>query len=409
VLCCALAWCATAQAQSTAAIEGQVIDPNGAAVPAVQIIATNAETSTSRRTVTDESGRYQLVALSLGTYRVEVAGTGFQKQLIEKLTLTIGETVNQDFQLKVGDVSQTVTVSAEHALVEESTIAVGHVVDQRMVQQLPLNGRYFLDLGLLIPSSVTPPQGSFSSAPMRGLGSLAFNTGGNREETVNYLVNGITLNDLAFASISYQPSISTVQEFKVDNSTFSSEYGQSSGAIVTIATRSGTNDFHGEAFEFFRNDALDARNFFNFTSNKPPPFKRNQFGGHLGGPIIKDRLFFFTSYEGLRQRQRLDVNSLVLSDAQKALATDPAIVKLLPLIPGANFMDSSGTPRFVGSANAPVNGNQWSLDLNYNLDARISFTATTTFTAPSATSRRGPATPFPATAPRPEICGRSSP
>jgi len=369
-ICCALAWGATARAQSTAAIEGQVIDPNGAAVPAVQIIATNTETATSRRTVTDESGRYQLVALALGTYRVEVAGTGFQKQLIEKLTLTIGETVNQDFQLKVGDVSQTVTVSAEDALIEQSTMAVGHVVDQRMVQQLPLNGRYFLDLGLLIPSSLTPPQGSFSSAPMRGLGSLAFNTGGNREETVNYLVNGITLNDLAFASISYQPSISTVQEFKVDNSTFSSEYGQSSGAIVTIATRSGTNDFHGEAFEFFRNDALDARNFFNFTSNKPPPFKRNQFGGHVGGPLIKEKLFFFTSYEALRQRQRLDVNSLVLSDAQRAAVTDSAIAKLLPLVPRANFVDSTGTPRFVGSANAPVNADQWSLDINYHLNDR---------------------------------------
>jgi len=367
VVCYGLGLSATAYGQSTAAIEGQVIDRNGAAVPAVQIVATNAETSISRRTVTDESGRYQLVALALGTYRVEVTGTGFQKQLIEGLTLTVGQVINKDFELQVGDVSQTVAVTADHAIIEQSTISVSHVVGQRMVHDLPLNGRYFLDLGLLIPSSVTPPQGSFSSAPMRGLGSLAFNTGGGREETVNYLVNGITLNDLAFASISFQPSISTVQEFKVDNSTFSSEHGQSSGAIVTIATRSGTNGFHGEAFEFFRNSALDARNFFNFTSNKPPPFKRNQFGGNLGGPIIKERFFFFTSYEGLRQRQRLDVNSLVLSDAQRALATDPAIVKLLPLIPHANFADSSGTPRFVGSANAPVDADQWSLDMNYNL------------------------------------------
>jgi hypothetical protein len=370
VVCCGLALSATARAQSTAAIEGQVLDGNGAAVPAVQIVATNAETSASRRTVTDDSGRYQLVALSLGTYRVEVTGVGFQKQLIKGLTLTVGQVVNQDFELKVGDVSQTVTVTAEHAMVEQSTISVGHVVDQRMVQDLPLNGRYFLDLGLLIPSSVTPPQGAFSAAPIRGQGSFAINTGGGREETVNYLVNGITLNDLAFASIAFQPSISTVQEFKVDNSTFSSEHGQSSGAIVTIATRSGTNAFHGEAFEFFRNDALDARNFFNFTASQPPPFKRNQFGGSLGGPIIKDRLFFFASYEALRQRQRVDVNSLVLSDAQRALVTDPAIVKLLPLIPRANFADSSGAPRFVGSANAPVNGDQWSLDLNYNLDSR---------------------------------------
>jgi hypothetical protein len=367
VVCCDLALSATAYGQSTAAIEGQVVDPNGSALPAVQIVATNAETSTSRRTVTDESGRYQLVALSLGTYRVECTGAGFQKQLIESLTLTIGQVVNQDFQLKIGDVSQSVTVSAEHELVEQSTIAVGHVVGQRMVQQLPLNGRYFLDLGLLVPGSVTPPQGAFSSAPIRGLGSFAFTTAGNREETVNYVINGITLNNLTNSSITFQPSIGTIQEFKVDNSTFSAEHGQSSGAVVTIATRSGANRFHGEAFEFLRNDAFDARNFFAFNSSKPPPFKRNQFGGQFSGPIIPEKLFFFFSYEGLRQRQQLDLNSLVLSDAQRAAVVDPVIKKLLPLIPQANFLDSSGTPRFVGSARATVDTDQWSGDVSYHI------------------------------------------
>ncbi len=137
------------------------------------------------------------------------------------------------------------------------------------------------------------------------MGALAINTAGNREETVNYMINGITLNDLVFSSILFQPSISAVQEFKIDNSTFSAEYGQSSGAIVNVATRSGTSQFHGELFEFLRNDALDARNFFNFTSSEPPPFKRNQFGGNLGGPIVRSKTFFFLSYEGLRQAQEL--------------------------------------------------------------------------------------------------------
>ena len=204
----------------------------------------------------------------------------------------------------------------------------------------------------------------------RGLGSLAINTGGNREETVNYLVNGITLNNLTFSQISFQPSINTIQEFKVDNSTFSAEYGQSAGAIVNVATRSGANDFHGEVFEFFRNDALDARNFFEFNSNRPAPFKRNQFGGNLGGPIIKKKLFFFFSYEGLRQRQGLNINSVVLSDAQRASVTDPVIAKLVDLIPRANFADSSGTPRFISSASAPVNVDQWTTDINYNLSER---------------------------------------
>lgn len=365
--CCVLVLCAAARGQSTAAIEGQVVDPNGDAVPLVQIVATNSATSTSRRTITDESGRYQLVALALGTYRVEVIGAGFQKQVIERLTLTIGQISNEDFQLKVGNVNQVVTVTSQHDLVEQSTVAVGQVVDQRMVQQLPLNGRYFLDLGLLVPGSVTSPQGAFSSAPIRGLGSFAFTTAGNREETINYVINGVTLNNLTNSSITFQPSIGTVQEFKVDNSTFSAEHGQSSGAIVTIATRSGANKFHGEAFEFFRNDALDARNFFTFNSSQPPPFKRNQFGGQFSGPIIKDKLFFFFSYEGLRQRQQLDLNSLVLSDAQRASVVDPVIKRLLPLIPQANFFDSSGTPRFVGSARATVDADQWSGDVSYHL------------------------------------------
>src|SRR5262249_46403421 len=173
-----------------------------------------------------------------------------------------------------------------------------------------LNGRYFLDLSLLVPGSVSSVNG-FSTTPSRGLGALALNTAGNREETVNYLVNGVTLNNLAFDSISFQPSINAVQEFKIDNSTFSAEHGQNSGATVNIATRSGTNQFHGELFEFLRNDVVDARNFFDFGSPGPPPFQRNQFGGNFGGPIIRNKTFSFVSYESLRQRQQLSVNSLV--------------------------------------------------------------------------------------------------
>ena len=202
------------------------------------------------------------------------------------------------------------------------------------------------------------------------MGSFAFTTAGNREETINYIINGVTLTNLTNSSISFQPSVGTVQEFKVDNSTFSAEHGQSSGAIVTIATRSGANRFHGEAFEFLRNSAFDARNFFTFNSAKPPPFKRNQFGGQFGGPIIRDKLFFFLSYEGLRQRQQLDLNSLVLSDAQRAIVVDPVIKRLLPLIPTANFFDSSGTPRFVGSARATVDTDQWSGDVSYHISTR---------------------------------------
>ncbi len=363
-------FCSHVHAQSTASVEGQVTDQHGATVPGVEVTAVSREQGFRRAATTDDDGRFQIAALAVGAYRIEARAPGFQTQIVENTTLEVGKSVTQNFQLQVGDVSQVVTVTADQALTEQTSMAVGHVVDQRMVQETPLNGRYFLDLGLRVPGSVTPPQNAFSAAPARGLGSLAFNTAGNREETVNYLVNGITLNNLTFSSISFQLPINTVREFKVDNSTFSAQYGESSGAVVNIATLSGGNEFHGELFEFLRNDALDARNFFELNSSRPAPFKRNQFGGNVGGPVSRKKVFFFFSYEGLRQRQGLDLNSVVLSDAQRSAVTDPGIAKLVALIPRANFVDSSGTPRFIGSASAPVNVDLWTTDINYTLGER---------------------------------------
>jgi hypothetical protein len=350
--------------QSRGALQGRIVDLTGAVMTGVNITVRNRATSLERIVQTDREGNYHAPALPVGSYRIEAHASGFQTQIVESLTVKIGLTTVQDFQLRVGDVSQEVTVTAASQAVERTTTSVGHMVDSRVIQEIPLNGRHFLDVGLLTPGSVTPPQSGFSTPPMRGLGALAINTAGNREETVNYLVNGVTLNNLTFSSISYQLSIDTIQEFKVDNSTVSAEYGQSSGAVVNIATRSGGNNLHGEIFEFLRNDALDARNFF--SSDRIPPFKRNQFGGHLGGPIVKDKAFFLFSYEALHQRQGLNLNSVVLSEAERALASDRVILNLIPLIPHANSFDSSGTPRFVGAASAPVDVEQWAGDISYN-------------------------------------------
>jgi len=354
-------------AQSSAALHGRVVDPTGAVVVGVKITMRNQATSAERFAQTDSRGNYRISALPVGAYCVEVQAVGFETQVVEKLSIEVGRIAVRNFQLKVGDVSQQVTVISNASLIDQESISVGQVTGQRAVQGLPLNGRFVLDLGLLIPGSVTPPQNGFSAAPIRGLGALAINTAGNREETVNYMINGITLNNLAFSSISFQPSISTIQEFKINNSTFSAEYGQSSGAVVSIATRSGANEFHGELFEFLRNDALDARNFFNFTSSEPPPFKRNQFGGSLGGPIAKSNTFFFFSYEGLRQRQEVSLNSLVLSDAERNSITDSVIARLIQFVPPANFIDEQGAPRFIGTAKAPINVDQWTIDVSHHL------------------------------------------
>ncbi|HZI86239.1 MAG TPA: carboxypeptidase-like regulatory domain-containing protein, partial [Pyrinomonadaceae bacterium] len=356
-----------AHAQSTALIEGFITDQHGAFIADAEITASEPAIGITRQAFTDVSGRYLIAALPVGNYRLEVRAQGFTGQVVEQVKIEVGRRSIQDFKLQVGDFLEQVRISSANNVIERSTVSVGQIIDRRMVQGVPLNGRYFLDLGLLVAGSVTPPQGAFSSAPIRGLGSFAITTAGNREETVNYVINGITLNNLTFSSISFQPAIGTVEEFKVDNSTFSAEYGQSSGAIVNIATRSGSSEFHGEVFEFLRNDVFDARNFFTLTSTEPPPFKRNQFGGQLGGPAIENKLFFFFSYEGLRQRQQLDLNSLVLSDSQRAAITDPVLTRLVPLIPRSNIVDSSGNSRFVGSASARVDTDQWTIDINYNL------------------------------------------
>jgi len=354
-------------AQSTALLQGCVVDPSGAVLPAVRITAVNEATGFERISQTDDRGIYLIAALPVGLYRVEARAAGFRTQVVERLSVEVGRSVTHDFQLELGDVSETVNVTSHMPLLERSSTSVGQFIDARTVQEIPLNGRFFLDLGLLVPGSVVPPQNGFSAIPVRGSGSFAINTSGNREDTVNFMINGVTLNNPWFSSITFQPSISTVQEFKIDNSTFSAEYGQNSGAVVNIATRSGTNAVHKELFEFIRNDVLDALNFFDIMSNKPPPFKRNQFGANLGGPIVKNKAFFFLAYEGLRQRQGLTLNSLVLSDAERASAMDPVVVKLMGLIPRPNFVDSSGTSRFVGSATAPVNIDDWTLDINHNV------------------------------------------
>ncbi len=369
--------------QSASTFIGKVVDQNDAVVTGAKVTARHTATSVERTTETDDRGAYQLAALPVGYYRLEISARGFRTKIVEQLEAEVAKIVVQDFQLEVGDVSQMVQVPADAALVELASTSVGQVINERTVHEIPLNGRYFIDLGLLIPGSVTPPQNGNLSQPTRGNGSLALNTAGNREDTINFQINGISLNDQVNNILHFNPPLASIKEFKIDNSTFSAEHGRNSGAVANVATRSGSQNFHGELYEFFRNNALDARNFFNFVSNEPPPFKRNQFGGAIGGPIKlprlgeggpvfregKPRAFFFFSYEVLRQRQGVDLNSLVLSDAQRLSVTNPVVKQLIEFIPRSNFVDSSGTSRFVGFAPAVSDVNQWTIDLSYDISA----------------------------------------
>ncbi len=352
-----------AHAQSTATLQGTVTDAQSAVLPGVSITIRNTATGAERSLVSGATGEYVAASLPPGHYQVRAHLDGFQDQTRE-IDLDVAQTVVVNLRLGIGAIAEDVTVTGVSPLIDTATVSVGHVMAERTVQEIPLNGRHFVDLGPLMPGGITPPQNANLSAPLRGQGSFSFFSAGNRETAVNFMINGINLNDLSNSQITFQPSINTVSEFKVDNSTFSAEYGRNSGVIVNVATRSGTNSLHGEAFDFYRDDKFDSRNYFNTPPAKKSPFNRKQFGLNLGGPIVKNRTFYFGSYEGLRHLQEVDLNSGVLTNAQRAAVTDPMSQRLLPYIPQANNADGT---RFIGTGTAPVDLDQYTLDVRHNV------------------------------------------
>src|SRR5215471_2176914 len=337
--------------QTLGALEGRVLDTSGASIPGATIIVGDDAVGLSRISRTGEDGRYRISPLAAGTYKVTAQAPAFRTEIVEHLTIDVGRTVVRDFTMTIGDRSEEVVVHADVPLVERATATVGHVVTADTINDIPLNGRHFMDLGPLVPGGVAPSQNGFSSRPIRGMGALAFNVAGNREEAVAYLVNGVTTNNLTFGSLIFEPPLGAIQEFKADTSGLNPEHGHVSGAIVNIVTRTGTDHLRGDAFDFARDSALDARNFFDMSS-QPAPFRRQQFGGSVGGPIRREHTFFFGVYEGFRQRQEVNLNSLVPTDAQRATVTDPIVLRLLPLIPHANVVNAAGNGRFIGTAPA---------------------------------------------------------
>jgi hypothetical protein len=375
-LCALGAW-----GQSTASLSGTVTDPSGAVVPNAQVTVQSLGTGVSRVVSTDSAGLYAVPSLQPGDYKVQATAAGFSTVSVEKATLDVDRQVTLNLHLSVSSMGTTVQVESASTQIEAQTITVGQVIDNRSVQDLPLNGRHFLDLTVLTPGGVVADAAGSLTAASRGLGANSFITAGNREDSVNFQINGINLNDISQNQITFQPSISTTSEFKIDNSTFSSEYGRSDGSIVTVATRSGTDRFHGEAFDYFRNEALDARNYFNRGFNPSTglpliantgdkaPLKRNNFGGSVGGPVWRGHTFFFGSYEGLRQHQGILQNNGVFSQAQQSAiaanaAADPIAAKLAALIP----LPNSGT-NYVSFTAGPVNIDQFTGDILHQISS----------------------------------------
>lgn len=362
--------------QSTASISGTVTDPSGAVIPNAQVTIHSLATGLDRVVSTDSAGLYAVPSLIPGDYKVQATARGFSSYTVPKVTLDVDRQVTENMRLAVSSAGETIQVQSAVQQIEAQTITVGQVIDNTAVQELPLNGRHFLDLTVLTPGGVVADAAGSLTAASRGLGANSFITAGNREDSVNFQINGINLNDISQNQITFQPSISTTSEFKINNSTFSAEYGRSDGSIVTVATRSGTDRFHGEAFDYFRNEALDARNYFNRPFNPgtglplvantgdKAPLKRDNFGGSVGGPIWKGHTFFFGSYEGLRQHQGILQNSQVITQAnQNAIAAnksaEPIAAALAALIP----LPNSGTTNYVSFTPGPVNIDQYTGDV----------------------------------------------
>src|SRR2546425_87359 len=302
-----------------ATIRGVVKDSTGAVIPGAAITAKNIETSLTRTGVSAEDGSYRLSALPVGGYEVRVELAGFRTEVRSGLTLTVSQEAVVNFILQAGAIDQTVVVTEDAPLVNTTSGALGGLVDQQKVAELPLNGRNFIDLTLLTPG-ITQHRNLAVAASTVG---MWFSSNGAPLRSNNYLLDGAPMANLTQGTSASQDGstlgIEGIREYRVITNSFSAEYGMTMGSQVTMVTKGGTNTLHGSLFEYFRNSALDARNFFDYktaaSNRRLPDFTRNQFGGSVGGPIKKDKTFFFGVYEGLRQRLGITTISSVMPAA----------------------------------------------------------------------------------------------
>jgi hypothetical protein len=292
-------------------LEGMVLDPSGAAVPAASLKLRNPATGLVRRTETGANGFYSFPLLPVGNYELETAKAGFVSKVIRPLALQVGETARVDIRLEIAHERSEIQVDARPPLVEAASPAIGDEIENRRVSLLPLNGRQFSQLALLAAGAVPPyPNSSTQQFNTPALG-LGFSVNGQRAERNNFSLDGVTLMEPFAYSLTVNPSVDAIREFRVVEDSYGADQGITSGAQVNIASRSGANRLSGTAYEFVRNSALDAKNFFDDPARSIPPYHQNQFGTSLGGPLRRNRTFFFSNYEGLRILQSVTNNTLL--------------------------------------------------------------------------------------------------
>ncbi len=387
---------APAYAQATGSLTGVVTDQSGAVLPGVTIDVTNVATNQSRNAVTGSDGFYSVLLLQPGRYDVKATLPGFKTVVHTGATVSVGDTGRVDLKLTVGGIEEAVTVTAEQSLVETSSASLGITIDQQKVVELPLNGRNFTQLGTLIPGVVAPPPGlggAAGDATPGGFGAATsgFSVNGMRNQSNNFLLDGVSNNDTFNTGFVMRPPPDAIQEFKIQTHSYSAEFGRNSGSVVNVVTKAGSNRLHGAAWEFNRDDSLQARNVFVPATQPKPKLKQNQFGGSLGGPLLKSKLFGFGYYDGYRNTRGNTSNVVVLTDAQRIghfggttirdpltglpfannqIPSDrlsPAAVKLIEtFVPKAN----SGGNRYIVSPDTSDDRDSFGLRLDYQLNQK---------------------------------------
>jgi len=305
-----------------ATLYGTVSDPAGFAIPDARVIATDVATGIATQTMTDTTGNYTFPSLSPATYSITVRKTGFESSIISGITLLVNQKAHLDIGLRVGQVTTSVEVKGTAPLVETGTASVGTVIEERNVVDLPLNLRRFGALATLVPGT-TGDNGGFASAyDGSPFSETTYAANGARTSSNNTLIDGADSRNLSFGGFALQPSPDAVQEFKIETNIYSAAFGKTAGSTINLVTKAGTNELHGSVYEFLRNDALDAGNFFSLNQANPltdqeipgtrrPEYRRNQFGFSIGGPVRKNKTFFFGNYEEMRQIKGLSLTAVL--------------------------------------------------------------------------------------------------
>ena len=335
-------------AQGLGSIVGRVLDPNGAAIASARVTATQEGTGFSRTAITDADGLYVIPSLQPATYNLSVEASGFSTSKESGIVLLADQSLTVNLSLKLGSTTEVVTVMGNALQVDTSTSTLKQVIEQERISELPLNGRNAAQLTLLVAGAVNSPNGGADQGATKTFpGAVTYSANGARQDTISYQLDGGNYVD-EYTNVNQPfPFPDALLEFSVQTSNYSAEYGENAGGVVNVITKSGTNSFHGDAFEFLRNPYFNAQNFF-ATPTTPDQVKRNQYGGTFGGPVIRDKTFFFAGYQRTAFRNLVLGSSKVVgqTDISKFVAgggtIDPAVATMLGVDPTTGAYLGSG-------------------------------------------------------------------